>query len=187
VDGRRSVQEIRDALSAAYGPVPTEYVIEYMEALREIGLVSITDEARQLPESGAPPSRDAGDDELLRVHREMLQAMIVDHNVRPFDAVALDQLLLIPPGGILESKAEALAGVGAFAVTEVVLEDETVVRHGSTAVVIAKMTLRGEVRPVGRLGPMRTLSAFVLVDGEWRLLARSLTPCLPVAIQAGRC
>ncbi|CAN5291557.1 hypothetical protein BH23GEM2_BH23GEM2_15940 [soil metagenome] len=40
VDGRRSVQQIRDAVSAVYGPVPLELVAEYLNALREIGLVA---------------------------------------------------------------------------------------------------------------------------------------------------
>jgi aminopeptidase YwaD len=40
VDGRRTVQQIRDAVSAIHGPVPLEFVAEYLEALREIGLVA---------------------------------------------------------------------------------------------------------------------------------------------------
>ena len=37
-DGKRNAQEIRDAVSAEYGPVPLELVIEYLEALEKIGL-----------------------------------------------------------------------------------------------------------------------------------------------------
>ncbi|NOT10123.1 MAG: M28 family peptidase [Gemmatimonadales bacterium] len=40
VDGRRSVREIRDAVSAIYGPVPVELVAEYLAALEEVKLVS---------------------------------------------------------------------------------------------------------------------------------------------------
>jgi len=39
-DGRRNAQEIRDAVSAEYGPVPLEIVAEYLRALEKIGLVS---------------------------------------------------------------------------------------------------------------------------------------------------
>jgi aminopeptidase YwaD len=39
-DGKRNVQEIRDAVSAEYGPVPLEMVLEYLRALEKIGLVS---------------------------------------------------------------------------------------------------------------------------------------------------
>jgi hypothetical protein len=38
-DGRRNVQQIRDAVSAEYGPVPLEVVLEYLKALQEIGVV----------------------------------------------------------------------------------------------------------------------------------------------------
>ena len=39
VDGRRTVQEIRDAVSAIYGPVPVEFVVEYARALESIGVI----------------------------------------------------------------------------------------------------------------------------------------------------
>ncbi len=38
-DGKRSAQEIRDAVSAEYGPVPLEMVVEYLKALEKIGVV----------------------------------------------------------------------------------------------------------------------------------------------------
>jgi hypothetical protein len=39
VDGRRTAQAIRDALAAAYGPVPLGLVVEYLQALRSIEVV----------------------------------------------------------------------------------------------------------------------------------------------------
>lgn len=38
-DGKRSVSEIRDAVSAIYGPVPLDLVDEYLQALSTIGVV----------------------------------------------------------------------------------------------------------------------------------------------------
>jgi aminopeptidase YwaD len=38
-DGKRDAQEIRDAVSAEYGPVPVEMVVEYLKALEKIGVV----------------------------------------------------------------------------------------------------------------------------------------------------
>ena len=38
-DGKRNAQEIRDAVSAEYGPVPLEMVVEYLRALEKIGVV----------------------------------------------------------------------------------------------------------------------------------------------------
>lgn len=39
IDGKRSAQEVRDAVSAVYGPVPLDLVIEYMRALERVGAV----------------------------------------------------------------------------------------------------------------------------------------------------
>ena len=39
VDGKRTAQEIRDAVSAEFGPVPLEYVVEYLRALEKIGVL----------------------------------------------------------------------------------------------------------------------------------------------------
>src|SRR5579859_1756026 len=39
-DGKRNAQEIRDAVSAEYGPVPYEMVVEYLKALEKIGVVA---------------------------------------------------------------------------------------------------------------------------------------------------
>ncbi len=38
-DGKRNTQEIRNAVSAEYGPLPLELVVEYLKALEKIGLV----------------------------------------------------------------------------------------------------------------------------------------------------
>jgi len=38
-DGKRTAREIRDAVSAEYGPVPLDLVVEYLRALEKIGLV----------------------------------------------------------------------------------------------------------------------------------------------------
>lgn len=40
VDGRRTAQEIRDAASAEYGPIPLQIVLEYLKALQSIGVVN---------------------------------------------------------------------------------------------------------------------------------------------------
>jgi hypothetical protein len=39
VDGRRTVREIRDALSAILGPVPIDLVAEYLAALAKIDVL----------------------------------------------------------------------------------------------------------------------------------------------------
>lgn len=41
-DGKRNAQQIRDAVSAEYGPVPLEMVVEYLKALEAVGVVEQT-------------------------------------------------------------------------------------------------------------------------------------------------
>jgi aminopeptidase YwaD len=40
VDGKRNAQQIRDAVSAEYGPAPLAVVVEYLKALEKIGIIS---------------------------------------------------------------------------------------------------------------------------------------------------
>jgi aminopeptidase YwaD len=42
VDGRRTAQEIRDTASAIYGPVELDAVLEYLRALAEIGVTTLS-------------------------------------------------------------------------------------------------------------------------------------------------
>ncbi|HEY6350590.1 MAG TPA: M28 family metallopeptidase [Candidatus Angelobacter sp.] len=39
-DGRRNAQQIRDAVSVEYGPIPLDQVVEYLKALEKIGVVA---------------------------------------------------------------------------------------------------------------------------------------------------
>jgi aminopeptidase YwaD len=41
VNGRRNAQEIRDAVSASYGPIPVDVVVEYLRALESIRVIEI--------------------------------------------------------------------------------------------------------------------------------------------------
>lgn len=46
VDGKRSVSEIRDWLTAELGPVPVEFVADYLQALESVGVVQAVDAVR---------------------------------------------------------------------------------------------------------------------------------------------
>lgn len=41
VNGRRSAQEIRDGVSATYGPISVELVVEYLRALEFIRIIEV--------------------------------------------------------------------------------------------------------------------------------------------------
>jgi aminopeptidase YwaD len=55
VDGRRTPQEIRDALSAIYEPVTLEDVTQYLEALASIGVILPSDSAPSASRSRSSP------------------------------------------------------------------------------------------------------------------------------------
>ena len=40
VDGKRNVSEIRDAVSAEYGPLPIDLVVDYLEACAEAKVIA---------------------------------------------------------------------------------------------------------------------------------------------------
>ena len=124
---------------------------------------------------------------LLKLNRALMESQILRRDASLFEATALPQFLVIPPGGLVETKAQAVAGVTAFSAAGVSITEERVIIQDQTAVVIARVEIDGEVRPVGRLGPMRNMAVFVRTDGRWRLLARSVTPCMQLAISRGRC
>jgi hypothetical protein len=40
LDGKRNAQQVRDAVSAEYGPIPLQFVMEYLGALERIGVIA---------------------------------------------------------------------------------------------------------------------------------------------------
>ena len=134
-------------------------------------------------EAGAVEASQA---RLLELHRSIFEAAILRDDRAPLRQAALDALLIVPPGGIVEDLPQALSGTSNFAVDAVSVSDERVLLQGDTAVVIARLVLDGTFDG-SVLPPMRTLTVFVRTDGDWRLLARSVTACSPRAIAAGRC
>jgi hypothetical protein len=45
VDGKRSVSDVRDWLTAELGPVPVEFVAEYLDALSSVGVIELRNHA----------------------------------------------------------------------------------------------------------------------------------------------
>ena len=53
VDGQRTAADIRDAVSAIYGPVPLDLVVEYLGALREAGLLEDIVSPKDVPNASS--------------------------------------------------------------------------------------------------------------------------------------
>jgi hypothetical protein len=124
---------------------------------------------------------------LLLLNAELAHSQIVDRDPTFISKVALENFRVLAPGGLIENKEQAIAGLAAWDATDVTLSDTDVLFHGDVAIVMGRMDIDGIMRPVGRWGPLKYMSTWVKEDGEWRLLSRSLTPCLDKLIELGRC
>lgn len=124
---------------------------------------------------------------LVELNRTLLQQMIVERDATMFQDLALDSFVVVAPGGRIEDRDQAAAGVRAFDATAIAVSDERVVFSDDAAVVVGKLVIDGTMQPLGAVPPMKFMAVFVERDGRWRLLARSLTPCHPVAIERGVC
>jgi len=137
---------------------------------------------------GAPAAAQTDEDaELLALNASLFQAQIVQRDAGLLNQVALPQFRVIAPGGLIENKEQAMAGVSAWNVESIELSGEEVIREGDVAVVLGRLDINGTMAPVGRFGPLKYMGVFIREAGEWRFLARSLTPCLDMLIQMGRC
>jgi len=129
------------------------------------------------------PDKDA----LLSLHRQLLESVFLRGDTVVIAAAALPNLLVVPPGGIVENRRQLLTGVRNTLSDSLHVDDVMVVDHGTTAVVIARVRgIRQSIQSAGT-GRARMMSVFVYDNQTWRLLARSVTPCIERAVSAGRC
>lgn len=129
------------------------------------------------------PDRDA----LIQLNRQLLESVFLRQDTTLLAATALPDVIVIPPGGVVEKKPQVIAGVRNVAMDSVIIDDVTVVGHGATAVVVARVMGLGGRRDFTPTGRTRIMNVFVYDQQRWRLLARSITPCIERAVTAGRC
>ncbi len=125
--------------------------------------------------------------ELLKLNADLSHSMIVERDKTLFEAVAVDDFKVLAPGGVVESKGQAVRGLSAWDVSSIEITNEDVAFHGQNAVVINRLDIDGTMQPIGRWGPLKSMRFFVYEDDQWRLVSQSLTPCLPKVIEIGRC
>ena len=136
---------------------------------------------------GVVPNGEADRAELIRLNEQVVRSSIVDRDSVLFSDLAVDEFRVLAPGGLIEGKDQAIAGLAAWDATAVELTDTEVVFHGPVALVMGRMDVDGEMRPVGRWGPLKYMSTWVHERGRWKLVSRSLTPCLARLVEVGRC
>jgi hypothetical protein len=138
----------------------------------------------------APVSAQSDDDTLLELNRGLFETQILDQDPSLLLSLSDASYVVIAPGGVIESRDQVIRGLRAFAaVDSITIENERVVRHGATAIVLNRLVVHGALRgPVGPMGPVSAMTVFHLgEDGEWRVVSRALTRCDPRAVARGIC
>lgn len=131
--------------------------------------------------------READKKELLRLNEELARSQIVDRDSAFIKQVALDDFRVLAPGGLIENKSQVIAGLSGWDATDVQLTGTEVLFYGDVALVMGRMDIDGIMKPVGRWGPLKYMSTWIRDGKEWRLLSRSLTPCIEILLKMGRC
>ncbi len=132
-------------------------------------------------------AQESEEAELLRLNAALFRSQIVERDGQLLDQVAYPQFRVLAPGGLIENKAQAIAGVAAWNVDSIELSGEEVIREGPVAVVMGRLDIDGTMDPVGRWGPLKYMGVYIRSDGEWKFLSRSLTPCVEMLVRLGRC
>lgn len=126
-------------------------------------------------------------DELIKLNSELSRSMIVNRDKTLFDELAVDNFRVLAPGGVTENKAQVIRGLSAWDVVDIEISNEEVAFHGDIAVLTNRLDIDGTMQPIGRWGPLKSMRVFKFENNKWRLVSQSLTPCLPKAIEVGRC
>lgn len=149
-----------------------------------VALFILTAFAPSLLAAQPQPQPDATEREVLALHREINEAMF-RRDPEPLARAALENLVVVTPGGYVETKAQVIRGTQNFRMDSVGYSDREVRVQGSTAVVTGKLMLSGELHGidpatgqrgvrVSRTGqPLRQMSVFVKEQGRWWLLAQT--------------
>ena len=118
----------------------------------------------------------------------MTVAMRIQNDTTQLSQAALENYVVIPPGGIIETRGQAIRGVQNFGADSVDVQVEITARYGQTVVLVG--TVRGNTRVRGgvpQFARVRFMAVYVWTDDAWKMLASSNTPCHERAVQAGRC
>ena len=128
-------------------------------------------------------------DQLLEMNRKLFETAMLDQDPKYLEANTTEAYVVIAPGGVVENRDQVILGMRAFAnVESVSVTDEMAIIQGTTAIVISRLEIKGEVQIPIPPGPRRVLRVFSLLEnGEWKAVSTSITPCHPRAVKLGRC
>lgn len=124
---------------------------------------------------------------LLELDERLARSQIVDRDPSFLADIAVEDLRVLAPGGLIEGKQQVIDGLSGWDAVDVTLSKTEVTFYQNIAIVSGRMDINGTMHPVGRWGPLKYMSTWVKDGGRWRLLSRSLTPCLDKLVEMGRC
>lgn len=124
---------------------------------------------------------------ILSINKQILEAMVVHNDDSELRRHAHPNLRVIAPGGKVENLEDVIRGVNSLDAKSISLSEEEVIFFDDTAVLNGKMEIDGTMIPLGKLGPAKYMAVFILENGEWKLVSRSITPCAKMAIDNGFC
>ena len=127
---------------------------------------------------------------LLDLNRRLFETQILDQDPAFLRSITDDSYVVVAPGGVIESREQAIRGLRAFeTVDSITISNERVVRQGSTAIVLNRLVIHGVIQgPVGQVGPTSAMTVFHRTDDErWVAVSRALTRCDPRAVERGIC
>ena len=109
----------------------------------------------------------------VRAYREALAT----RDVTTLDDIWADDYTFTNPHGALLTKKQRLENIrsGHTQIESVASEDEDVRVYGDTAVITARITLKGKYSGKESSGQYRSISVWVNQQGRWRLVANQLT------------
>lgn len=147
-----------------------------------------------LPHGGhgqaVPAGPGSGDDELVALDRRLFETQILDQDPSLLLSMSGEEYTVVAPGGVIEPRAQVVAGLRAFAtVDSISFEPVRVVHQGGTAVVFSRISIHGALAgPIGRLPKLTAMTVYTRAGAAgWTVASRALTPCDPRAEERGLC
>ena len=121
-----------------------------------------------------PPGKTDVEQNLIKLDRDLIDAMVRKDRAMA-DRVEVANHVFINPGGGLEVKGHVLPP--GPVIDAVDTSDASVRVHGDTALLTGKAMVKGKFADGPDIsGPYRYLRVFVKQQGEWRLIATTVTP-----------
>jgi hypothetical protein len=127
-------------------------------------------------------SRQTDRDAPIQLHKELLETAFLRGESSLLAATALPNLIVVPPGGVVERRDQVIRGLPNVGAESVRLLPTTVRRPWWWRASVSR------ARPARTRGPGRSrmMNVFVKDQGQWRLLARSIQHLRHGPILAGR-